>query len=302
MKKVLCFLVVLLVIVSFAGCQKPTDSVDNTSSADTNYSDEAEINFYYYFEDAYVAECVASAMSKDPREAVTEEELANFSGKISVSIQGESLAGIGYLKSITELSVAKCNIKEIPSEISQCKKLKRLNLLKAYDLKTLPESIGGLEELEFINVLLTNLESIPESIGNLKKLKYLYAGCTSIVAVPESIGDCESLVILDLHSTEITKIPDSITRLANLKSLDLGYTKLTSLPENIGALSQLVRLDLFGLDLKRLPQSIKNLRKLEYLNVYDNFNLNEEYKQWFDNECYKCATDPERDKDWNWGG
>ena len=307
MKKTAWLFIVLMVIILLAGCQQQNNSVDNTgflentSSVDANYSDVADINFYYYFEDECFTECVANAMNKDPSEAVTEEELANFSGEISVIGQGESLAGIGYLKSITELSVAKCSVEEIPSEIFYCKKLKRLNLLKAFNLKKIPENIGELKELEYINVALTSIENIPESIGNLKNLKYFYAFATSIVSVPESIGNCEGLIILDLHSTDIMKIPDSVTKLKNLKSLDLGYTKVTSLPENIGALSQLVRLDLFGLDLRRLPQSTKNLVNLQYLNVYDNYNLNEEYKQWFENECYKCVTDPENNRDWDDG-
>lgn len=308
MKKTAWLFIVLMVIILLAGCQQQNNSVDNTgflentSSVDANYSNVADINFYYYFEDECFAECVANAMNKVPYEAVTEEELASFSGEISVfGDEVESLAGIGYLKSISELSVSKCSVEEIPSEFSQCNKIKRLDLHKAFCLEKLPESIGELKELEYINVNLTPLKNIPESIGNLKNLKYLYAAATSIAAVPESIGNCESLIILDLHSTKITMIPDSVTKLKNLKSLDLGYTKITSLPENIGALSQLVRLDLFGLDIRRLPQSTKNLVNLQYLNVYDNYNLNEEYKQWFENECYKCVTDPENNMDWDDG-
>ncbi|MBQ7935268.1 MAG: leucine-rich repeat domain-containing protein [Clostridia bacterium] len=328
MKKVVCLFMVLLVIILFTSCQQQNNSIDDTSSVDSYLGDNelpetvapqldipedvdvtgniykndtTDMNFYYYFKDEYFARSVARAMNKDPYEAVTEEELASFSGKISVFDDSESLAGIGYLKSITELSVAKCLVEEIPSEISQCKNLKKLDLLKAFFLKKLPENIGELKELEYINVMLTSLENLPESIGNLKNLKYLYASAAPIVAVPESIGNCESLIILDLHSTQITKIPDSVTKLKNLKSLDLGYTKITSLPENIGALSQLIRLDLFGLDIRQLPKSTRNLTKLEYLNVYDNFNLNEEYKKWFKNECYKCINDPQNNKDWDDG-
>lgn len=258
-------------------------------------------NFYYFFKDSYFAEQVAEAMGKDPANAITQEELANFMGKIEVFLFPKSLDGIGYLKSITELSVAKCPVEEIPSEISNCKKLKRLDLLKAYDLKKLPESIGELTELEYLNLMLTQVDKLPVSIGNLTKLKYLYASSIPLTSLPENIGCCESLVILDLHSTKITKIPDSITNLKSLKSLDLGYTKITALPENIGALNSLVRLDLFGLDLKRLPASTKNLAKLEFLNVYNNYNLNEEYKNWFKKEVYQCKTDPENSKNWDDG-
>lgn len=279
-------------------------SVDRTSGellSHTYKYNPSITTFYHYFKDEYFARTVARHMKKEPYEAVSEAELAGFSGAISAFSDVESLSGIGYLKSITELSVAKCEVEEIPVEISQCKKLKRLNLLKAYSLKKLPENIGELAELEYINVCLTKVDNLPKSIGNLKKLKYLYASAIPLIDVPESIGDCESLIILDLHSTKITQIPDSVTNLKNLKSLDLGYTKITHLPENIGALSQLVRLDLFGLDLRQLPQSTKNLTNLEYFNVYNNYNLNEDYKQWFKNECYKCINDPELSKDWDSG-
>lgn len=260
--------------------------------------DPANMCFYRYFSDEYFARDVAEAMQKAPYDAVTEDELAGFTGTITTSGRVEGLAGIGYLKSITVLNVAKCSVEELPSEILQCKSLKRLLVGKLYSLKKLPDDIGQLQELVYIYVALTPIEALPESIGELKNLKFLNASSTNITAVPESIGNCENLMFLDLHSTDITEIPDSVTKLKNLKSLDLGYTKITELPEDIGALSQLVRLDLFGLDLRELPQSAKNLTKLAYLNVFDNYNLDEEYKEWFPNKCYECTTDPENNADW----
>lgn len=275
------------------------DPANGDLARDIYKYDPTNMNFYRYFQDEYFARDVAESMNRIPHEAVTEEELASFSGTIMTSGQVESLAGIGYLKSITELTVVKCILQEeVPNEIFQCKKLKRLYLSKVEGLKKLPENIGELQELEHIGVSLTQMESLPESIGELKNLKYLNASSTKITAIPESIGDCENLIILDLHSTDITEIPDSVTKLKNLKSLDLGYTKITALPENIGALSELVRLDLFGLDLRELPESTKNLTKLAYLNVFDNYNLDEEYKEWFPNKCYECTTDPEENEDW----
>ena len=270
--------------------------ISNNASASS-----AEINFYSFFEDKNFARTVAHSMSKSPHEAITEEELADLSGGIMVYGDVVSLAGIGYLKSITELDVFKCDVTEIPSEITECKNLKRLNLLKAYSLQKLPENIGDLKNLEFLRISLTEVKELPKSIGDLKNLKYLYSDNCCVTTVPESIGDCEKLVVLDLHSTKIIEIPDSVTKLENLKSLDLSYTKIAGLPENIGALSELVRLDLFGLDIKQLPQSLKNLKKIEYLNVYNNYNLNEDYKQWFDNECYKCTNDPIDNENWDDG-
>lgn len=274
------------------------DPASGALTQDVYKYDPAVMNFYRYFADEYFARNVAAAMGKVPHEAVTEDELADFDGEITASSAVESLAGIGYLKSLTGLAMGKGILEGIPDEITQCKNLKRLELLKMYDLKKLPENIGQLQELEYIDLALTSMESLPESIGQLKKLKYLNVSSTNISAVPDSIGGCESLVFLDLHSTDITEIPDSVTKLKNLKDLDLGYTKTTALPEDIGALTGLVRLDLFGLDLRELPESAKDLTKLAYLNVYDNYNLDEVYKAWFPNKCYECTADPAQNEDW----
>lgn len=290
------------VLVAHASAEIFTGEIISHLYGYTNRNSQAaEVNFFDYFDDVEFAWYIADKFDKYPDEAVTEEELASFSGNITITGNTKNLAGIGYLKSITELYLSKCDVKEIPSEISECKNLKRLNMLKAYFTSGLPESIGELQNLEFLSINLSGADKLPESIGNLKKLKYLYAAGCGMTTVPESIGECESLAILDLHSNKITSVPDSICNLKNLKSLDLGYTNITALPENIGNLKELIRLDLFGLDIRQLPQSMKNMTKLEFLNVYNNYNLNEDYKQWFPNGCYKCLVDPENSKDWDDG-
>lgn len=292
MKKIVAlFMLVVLILFAFSSCCGPLNE---------NIEIE-EINFYTFFKDENVARCVALAMGKAPHDAVTEDELADYSGVITISVNAETLEGIGYLKSITELNLGKSNIKEVPNEIAECKNLKRLDMLKAFGLEKLPGNIGELENLEFLRVSLTVVNELPESVGNLKKLKYLYFDNCAITMVPQSIGSCESLIVLDLHNTHISKVPDSITNLKKLKSLDLGYTKITCLPENIDELTELIRLDLFGLDIRQLPQSMKNLTKLEYLNVFNNYNLNEDYKQWFVNQCFECVTDPSDNANWDDG-
>ncbi|TQE01512.1 hypothetical protein C1H46_012875 [Malus baccata] len=54
--------------------------------------------------------------------------------------------------------------------------------LSRNELKVLPESIGGLEKLEELNVSSNLLESLLESIGRLQNLKVLNATGNKLIA------------------------------------------------------------------------------------------------------------------------
>lgn len=59
-----------------------------------------------------------------------------------------------------------------------------------------------------------------------------------------------------------------IGSLKNLESLRFALTELESLPDEISQLE----------NLKEFPVSIGNLERLTYINVYDNFGLDEGYR------------------------
>jgi len=252
------------------------------------------------FPDPYFARTVAWALDREAADVVSYEELASYRGEIHCSPGPlKSIEGIGLLKNITAFDSAKNDLAVIPAEFGKLTELKSINLLKSYSLKKLPEEIGNLKKLTFLRVDMTNLEALPAGIGGCESLQILNAANTPIQSVPAEIGRLKNLLFLDLHSTGIQKIPDSICQLTKLQSLDLGDTKLKALPQNIGRLSALLRLDLFGCQLKTLPSGLKNLKQLRYLNVFDNFSLNEDYMQWFDEKIWGCKDDPAEEERWS---
>jgi len=322
MKKAVTF-ILMISVLSFSSCDKIQNTenesslsiVSNAASpAETSSeSEESFIDTWNYtpptsdnpmaicnvFPDPYFALDVAGALSKEVTAVVTYEELANYKGGINCGPSPlKSIEGIGFLKGITSFSSSKNDLEIIPAEFGGLIDITSINLLKAYSVKKLSDEIVNLKKLEFFRVDMTSLEELPAGIGGCEKLRILNVANTQIKSLPTEIGNLKNLEFLDLHSNDIDSVPDSICSLINLKILDIGYTKLKSVPKNIGSLTELIRLDLFGCQLKTLPASLKDLKKLRYLNVYDNFDLNEDYMKWFDPKVFTCVDDPSDDEDW----
>jgi hypothetical protein len=75
---------------------------------------------------------------------------------------------------------------DIPSEIGNLTNLRSLMLCNI--VKTLPESIGKLKNLSFLNLKDNkNLNSLPKSIDNLPDLEFIHLGGTGIKTMPEFI-------------------------------------------------------------------------------------------------------------------
>lgn len=142
----------------------------------------------------------------------------------------------------------------------------------------LPESIGNLTQLKYINVKQNYLSGeLPSSIGNMKSLTHLFLngrikeintdyaqhpgkapGGTGANErtnnftghLPESIGELTNLQWLELNGTGKVgeglegAIPESFGNLKNLKGLHLDHNRLDRLPESLGNLTNLVHLAL----------------------------------------------------------
>ncbi|MHA2365683.1 MAG: leucine-rich repeat domain-containing protein [Candidatus Hodarchaeales archaeon] len=148
--------------------------------------------------------------------------------------------------------------------------LKYLEELNLTHITSLPEMIGNLTNLEYLDLSHNTLTSLPESIGNLPNLGYLDLSDISLTSLPETIGNLLNLEFLNLSYNSLTSLPESIGNLPNLKSLNLSHNSLTSLPETIGNLPHLEFLDLSHNSLTFLPETIINLKYLYTFHFQDN--------------------------------
>ena len=146
-------------------------------------------------------------------------------------------------------------------------KLKTLKIRYCWNLKTLPNSIGLLTELEVLDLSgCSKLTTLPNSIGLLTKLEVLdISSCTVSTTLPNSIGGLVGLKRLRLSGCKsLEEIPMELGRLINLKELKLSFYENKNISLlNAGKLKSLLKVvirdckELSCID--TLPQCLEHL-------------------------------------------
>jgi len=121
--------------------------------------------------------------------------------------------------------------------------------------------------LEGLTLYALQLTSIPNNIGSLNNLTYLNLHFNQITNIPETIGELTQLTEIYLENNLFGTLPESIGNLTNLITLNINENQLISIPENIGNLTDLEKLLLYNNSLTSLPESICNI--FSNLSQYD---------------------------------
>ncbi|KAF3961216.1 hypothetical protein CMV_014140 [Castanea mollissima] len=151
-----------------------------------------------------------------------------------------------------------------------------------------------------------NMRELPNSIGNLKHLRYLNLNYTPIKRLPDSLCNLYKLqTLLLLKCESLIELPSKMWRLVNLRHLDLVGTKLKEMPLHMGKLRNLVKLTTFVVG-KHSGSSIKELGELHHLsgalsilnlqNVHharDARDVNLKDKQYLSELVFQCGFDNE---------
>ncbi|GLT25978.1 hypothetical protein SLA2020_010750 [Shorea laevis] len=125
-----------------------------------------------------------------------------------------------------------------------------------------------LSNLRCLRVLSFNgyqIKKVPDSIGDLKLLCYINLSCTEIQSLPDSVSFLVYLQTLILrYCTKLTQLPKVIVNLVDLLHLDITQTaSLKELPSGIGRLTNLLTLPKFVIGGGLRLGELKNLKQLQ---------------------------------------
>ncbi|XP_027345084.1 putative disease resistance RPP13-like protein 1 [Abrus precatorius] len=115
-----------------------------------------------------------------------------------------------------------CNItRKVPQDLlPKLKCLRVLSLSKYNNIVELPDSIGILVLLRYLDLSYTSIKKLPDATFKLYNLQTLkLSNCACLTELPEQIGNLVNLRHLDISDTNLMEMPTQICRLQDLRTL-----------------------------------------------------------------------------------
>ncbi|XP_059630987.1 receptor protein-tyrosine kinase CEPR2-like [Cornus florida] len=207
--------------------------------------------------------------------------LNNCSSLRVLNLTGNYMNGsLPDLSSLTNLEIIDVSSNSFSGKFpTWVAKLTRLTVLDLsdndYDEGEIPESLGNLKNLTFLNLGASRLRGvIPESIFELKELQTLDISANKISGnFPKSISKLQNLNKIELYKNNLTgELPPGLAKLTQLEEIDISRNQMHGeLPPGIGDLK---KLKVFQLSLNnfsgKIPSGFGDLRHLDAFHIFQN--------------------------------
>ena len=164
-------------------------------------------------------------------------------------------------------------LKVIPEDLINLEFADNLNelCLNNNKLFLLPTTmLSKLVNVQSLSLECNGLILIPQEIGLLSQLRYLNVSFNPITCLPSSIVKLVNLEELWLRSCSMAEFPPPLADLVNIKRLSLADNHITNIPNELVSLTQLNWLSLDNNNISLIPVYMKDLRKLEVIHLQNN--------------------------------
>ncbi|KAF3974822.1 hypothetical protein CMV_001869 [Castanea mollissima] len=144
------------------------------------------------------------------------------SKKFEVSYKAKGLRTLLALESSTfSLSQFDYLANTVTHDLLRTFKCVRVLSLSGYhSIRELPDSIGNLKHLRYLNLNRTSIKRLPDSICNLYNLQTLLLfRCSFLIELPVKMGKLVNLRHLDIIGTKLKEMPLQMRQLRNLQKL-----------------------------------------------------------------------------------
>ncbi|XP_022530888.2 leucine-rich repeat-containing protein 40 isoform X1 [Astyanax mexicanus] len=170
---------------------------------------------------------------------------------------------------LTKLLLSSNKLETLSEDV---KLLPALVVLDIHDnqLRTLPATIGELEQLQKLNLSHNKMTDLPLELWNLTNLRCLHLQQNLLEQLPSELGQLCQLEDLDLSNNKLIIVPDGLANLNNLVKLNLSFNSLKSLPSAISEMKNLRMLDCSRNQLESVPPVLAQMASLEQLYLRHN--------------------------------
>ncbi|KAM2622148.1 hypothetical protein TB2_026811 [Malus domestica] len=163
------------------------------------------------------------SITKNPIQLVSLKKISMFMCNIGQALNNCSISISSAFPNLEEMNIDYCSdLIELPVEVCDLSKLRKLNVTNCHKLSALPEEIGKLENLELLRLRsCSELSKLPTSMKNLGKANFLdISDCFSIKLLPEDIGEMSSLRKINMRQcSRLQELPPSVMDLEQLEEV-----------------------------------------------------------------------------------
>ncbi len=111
------------------------------------------------------------------------------------------------------------------------------------------------------------LKTLPEDLFKLKNLNALDLSGNKLKELPDRLGEFVHMQEFRASKNKLVKFPTAICKMTHLKRLDLSRNALEGLPPCIGKLKELSSMDLWDNDLVDFPEELSDMKAMRYLDL-----------------------------------